>query len=88
VEGQNELEEDEGDEEAYESEWLSEMMNETTLIEKRVSKESWEKEKKEREKCFWTHYEETEMLLCDFHIDILMLLYRCEIKLDKEFNIL
>lgn len=28
------------------------------------------------------------MLLVDFHIDVLVLLYRCEIKLDKEFNIL
>lgn len=57
IEGWVDLEEDEGDEEAYEFDWISEMMNERDLIEKHVSKETWEKEKKEREWCYKNHYD-------------------------------
>ena len=65
-----------------------ETLNEKSLLEKHVQKDKWEKEKLEREKCFKSHYDETEMILVDLHIDVLMLLYRCEIKLDKEFGII
>jgi hypothetical protein len=86
--GGQDLEEDEGDEEAYEFDRLMDTLNERSLIEKLVQRDSWEKEQKEREKCFRAYYDETEMILVDLHIDILLLLYRCEIKLDKEFGII
>ena len=59
VAGAPELEEDEGDEEAYEFDRLQESLNERSLIERHVQKEQWEKEKKEREKCYKTHYDQT-----------------------------
>jgi len=82
------LDEDEGDEEQLEVKKCIEELRNKDLFERDIDLDEWQVEQKKR-----TNYSdkqffgETDQVCHALHVDILLNLYRCEIKLGKELNV-
>ena len=87
--GEVALDEDEGDEEQFEVKKCIEELRNKDLFERDIDVPSWIKENEERtslkSKKF---FEERDQIIHSLHLDVLMNLYRCEIKLGKEMTII
>jgi len=87
--GEDLLDEDEGDEEQKEVHQCIEELKDKDLFEKGINIEEWHKEKRERDGLLHRKYfSEQEQALHALHADLLMNLYRCEVKLGKEVNVI
>ncbi len=82
------LDEDEGDEEQLEVQRCIDELKNKDLFEKGINYEDWRKTMKERNKLIGVkYYNEQEQIVHSLHCDLLLNLYRCEIKLGKEMQI-
>lgn len=82
------LDEDEGDEEQLEVKQCIEELRNKDLFEKDIDLEEWEQENKKRTSCSDKRYfSEIDQACHALHADILLNLYRCEIKLGKELDV-
>lgn len=83
------LSEDEGDEEQNEVRLCEKELHKKDLFEKNIDEETWYSERARRDelkgKKFFT---EQDQIVHAIHTDLLMCLYRCEIKLGKEMKIM
>lgn len=79
------LDEDEGDEEQEEIRLIDEEMKEKDMFEKDIDRANWHKHDDEQKRCQGKKYfTEQDMIVHALHTDLLMCLYRCEVKLGKE----
>ena len=79
------LEEDEGDEEQNEVQKCIEELKNKDLFEKGINWEDWRKTMKLKTTLTYAKYfTEQEQIVQSLHCDLLLNLYRCEIKLGKE----
>lgn len=82
------LEEDEGDEEQLEVQKCIEELKNKDLFEKGISWEEWRKTMKLKNSTVGVKYfNEQEQIIHSLHCDLLLNLYRCEIKLGKEMQV-
>jgi hypothetical protein len=82
------LDEDEGDEEQLEVKQAKEELRDKGLDEREIDLEVWHKEYKAKNSLLDKKYfDETDQVVHALHLDILMNLYRCEIKLGKEMSV-
>ena len=82
------LDEDEGDEEQLEVRTCDEELKDKDLFEKEIERDTWhvEDEKRNKLECK-KFYSEQDQIIHALHVDVLMCLYRCEVKLGKEMNV-
>lgn len=79
------MEEDEGDEEMLEVQRCIEELKNKDLFEKGISFEEWRKTMRQKNQLSYVkYYNEQEQIVHSLHCDLLLCLYRCEIKLGKE----
>ncbi len=79
------LEEDEGDEEQLEVQKCIEELKNKDLFERGISWEEWRKTMKIKNNLAGVRYfNEQDQIIHSLHCDLLLNLYRCEIKLGKE----
>lgn len=82
------LEEDEGDEEQLEVKKCVEELRDKGLFERDIDLDVWTKEwKAKTELQNKIYFSETDQTIHALHADIIMNLYRCEIKLGKEMSV-
>lgn len=82
------LEEDEGDEEQFEMRSMIEELKDKDLFEKEIDRAIWHKEDNDRTKLIGKlFYSEQDQIVHALHADLLVDLYRCEVKLGKEMNV-
>ena len=82
------LEEDEGDEEQLEVQKCIDELKNKDLFEKGISYEEWRRTMKQRNQLVGIkYYNEQEQIVHSLHCDLLLNLYRCEIKLGKEMQV-
>lgn len=82
------LEEDEGDEEQNEVQKCIEELKNKDLFEKGINWEDWRKTMKLKTTLTYAKYfTEQEQIVHSLHCDLLLNLYRCEIKLGKEMQV-
>ena len=82
------LEEDEGDEEQLEVQRCIDELKNKDLFEKGINHEDWRKTMKEKNRLNGVrYYNEQEQIIHSLHCDLLLNLYRCEIKLGKEMQV-
>lgn len=86
---QTQLEEDEGDEEQFEMRLMIEELKDKDLFEKEIDRVIWHKEDNDRAKLIGKlFYSEQDQIVHALHADLLVDLYRCEVKLGKELNVI
>jgi hypothetical protein len=79
------LDEDEGDEEQEEEKLIAGELHEKSLFEQEIVSAEWHKENSEKTKVVNKRYfTETDQIVHALHTDLLVCLYRCEVKLGKE----
>lgn len=82
------LEEDEGDEEQLEVQRCIDELKNKDLFEKGISFEEWRKTMRQKNQLQNVkYYNEQEQIIHSLHCDLLLCLYRCEIKLGKEMAV-
>lgn len=83
------LDEDEGDEEQLEVKNCIEELRNKDLFERDIDLTEWQMENNMRHNLLTKKYfGETDQIIHALHVDILMNLYRCEVKLGKEMNVI
>lgn len=83
------LDEDEGDEEQLEIQQCIEELKSKDLYDKNIDAEGWRKENREKAKTLnKKYYSEQQQIIHTLHSDLLVNLYRCEIKLGKEMGMI
>lgn len=79
------IDDQEGDEEQEEVRLLEAELRDKDLFEKQIDRDEWHKNDEATTKRQGKKYfSEQDMLVHALHVDLLMCLYRCEIKLGKE----
>jgi hypothetical protein len=82
------LDEDEGDEEQEEERLIAAELHEKSLFEQEIVSAEWHKENNEKTKVLnKRYYTETDQIVHALHTDLLVCLYRCEVKLGKEMAV-
>lgn len=83
------LDEDEGDEEQDEMRAMIEELKDKDLFEKDIDRTVWHKEDYDRKKLVGKlFFSEQDQIVHSLHADLLVNLYRCEVKLGKEMNVI
>lgn len=86
--GEAPLDEDEGDEEQLEEKQCKLELRDKGLDERAIDLTSWQKEWARKNSLVdRKYYDETDQAIHALHVDVLMNLYRCEIKLGKEMGV-
>ena len=82
------IDEDEGDEEQFEVSLCEGELKDKDLFEREIAREGWHTEDERRNELKGKKFfSEQDQILHALHVDILMNLYRCEVKLGKEMNV-
>lgn len=86
--GETPLDEDEGDEEQLEVKQCKQELRDKGIDERGIDLVAWRKEWDEKQALLGKkYYDEMDQVVHALHTDILMNLYRCEIKLGKEMGV-
>ena len=82
------LDENEGDEEQEEVKLCEEELKNKDLFEKEIDEKTWHDENDEKNRLIGKRfYSEQDQVIHALHTDLLVCLYRCEVKLGKEMNV-
>lgn len=83
------LEEDEGSEEQAEMRLMIDELKDKDLFEKEIDRQTWHKEDDSKNKLIGKQfYSEQDQIVIALHADLMVDLYRCEVKLGKEMNVI